>query len=106
VLGYRGGTLPAVELAAARPAQVRRLVLASLPLGAGAAPAYPLRERVHNLTQRLLVLRVHDDLWEATARARELLPAARLAELREGAADPFNLAPAEAATAVLEFVRA
>jgi pimeloyl-ACP methyl ester carboxylesterase len=106
VLAYRGGTLPAAELAAARPAQVRRLVLASLPLGSGTGPAYPLRERLHNLTQRLLVLRVHDDLWEATARARELLPAARLAELREGAAEPFSLAPAEVAAAVLEFVRA
>lgn len=106
VLGYRGGTLPVAELATARPAQVRRVVLASPPLGAGAAPAYPLRERLRNLTQRLLVLRVHDDLWEATARARELLPAARLAELHEGAAEPFNLAPAEAAAAVLEFVRA
>jgi len=106
VLAYRGGTLPAVELATARPAQVRRVVLASVPLGAGAAPAYPLRERLHNLTQRLLVLRVHDDLWEATARVRELLPAARLAELREAVAEPFSLAPAEAATAVLEFVRA
>jgi pimeloyl-ACP methyl ester carboxylesterase len=105
VLGYRAGALTAVELAAARPAQVRRLVLASVPLG-GAAPQYPLRERLHNLTQRLLVLRIHDDLWEATARARELLPAARVVELREGAAEPFNLAPAETAAAVLEFVRA
>lgn len=105
VLGYRGGTLPATELAAARPTQVRRVVLASVPLGA-AAPTYPLRERLHNLTQRLLLLRPHDDLWEATARARELLPAARLVELRQGDAEPFNLAPAEAAAAVLEFVRA
>jgi pimeloyl-ACP methyl ester carboxylesterase len=106
VLGYRGGTLPATELAAARPNQVRRLMLVSVPLGAAAAPHYPLRERLHGVTQRLLLLRARDELWEATARARELVAAARLVELREGGAEPFAAAPAEVATAVLEFLRA
>jgi pimeloyl-ACP methyl ester carboxylesterase len=106
VLGYRGGTLAATELAVTRPNQVRRLALLSVPLGAAAAPHYPLRERLHGLTQRLLLLRAHDDLWDATARARELVAAARLVELREGGADPFSAAPAEVAAAVLEFLRA
>jgi pimeloyl-ACP methyl ester carboxylesterase len=106
VLGYRGGTLAAIELAAARPNQVRRVVLMSVPLGTAAAPHYPLRERLHGLSQRLLLLRAHDEFSEATARARELVAAARLVELREGGAEPFSAAPAQVAAAVLEFLRA
>ncbi|GAC1457941.1 MAG: hypothetical protein PVS2B3_12460 [Steroidobacteraceae bacterium] len=104
LLGVRGGALLATELAATRPAQIRRVVLASLPLG-DAAPQYPLRERLAALRQRLLVLRVHDDQWDATARVREVLPAARVIEVRDPGADPFASAPAELADAVLDFVR-
>jgi hypothetical protein len=57
------------------------------------------------LSQRVLVLRMHDALWETTARVREVLPAARLVEVRDPGAEPFTSAPAELADAVLDFVR-
>jgi pimeloyl-ACP methyl ester carboxylesterase len=104
VLGHRSGALLATELAATRAAQIRRVVLVSVPSG-DAAVHYPLRERLGSLSQRVLMLRVHDELWDATARAREVLPAARLIEVRDPGADPFTSAPADLADAVLEFLR-
>jgi hypothetical protein len=77
-----------------------------VPLGTPAALQYTLRERLNNLTQRLLLVRVRDDLWEASARAREALPAARLVELHQNEAQPLDGAAPEVAAAVLEFVRA
>jgi pimeloyl-ACP methyl ester carboxylesterase len=135
VLGLRTGSLFAAELAIQRPAQVSRVVMVSLPLlteperqaaraHAGsaadnavrppeslewaleAAAKYPLRERLPKLTQRLLVLRPRDDLWEASARVREVLPAARLLELEQPAAEVFGSAPQRAAEAVREFLHA
>jgi len=137
VLGVRGGALLATELAVARPTQVTRVVLVSVPLlteserlaarnrpplpaapdsafrppewlawPIEAAAQYPLRERLTKLAQRLLVLRLRDDLWEATGRVREALPAARLMELEEPAAELFASAPQRAADAVREFLRA
>ena len=104
VLGLRAGALLATELAATRPAQIRRVVLASVPLG-DAALQYPVRERLAALSQRVLVLRVHDKQWDAGARVRELLPAARVLEVRDPGAEPFTSAPGELADAVLDFVR-
>jgi pimeloyl-ACP methyl ester carboxylesterase len=104
VLGHRSGALLATELAATRAAQIRRVVLVSVPTG-DAAVHYPLRERLGTLSQRVLMLRVHDELWDATARAREVLPAARLIEVRDPGADPFASAPAELADTVLEFMQ-
>ena len=137
VLGLRAGAIPAAELALARPNQVSRVILVSVPLlteaerQAGCSPAlapapgeaalrpteaarwvieaaaqYPLRERLARLTQRLLVLRPHDDLWEATARAREVLPAARLTELQQGSMELLAHAPQRIAEAAREFLRA
>jgi len=106
VLGHRSGALLATELAATRPAQIRRAVLVSVPVPAGDAAAhYPLRQRLGSLSQPVLVLRVHDEFWDPTARAREMLPAARLTEVRDPGADPLTSAPAELADAVLDFVR-
>jgi len=106
VLGHRSGALLATELAATRPAQIRRAVLVSVPVPAGDAAAhYPLRQRLGSLSQPVLVLRVHDEFWDPTARAREMLPAARLTEDRDPGADPLTSAPAELADAVLDFVR-
>jgi pimeloyl-ACP methyl ester carboxylesterase len=134
VLGLRAGALLATELAIQRPTQVSRVVMVSLPLlteserqaarAQAATPAadsavrppeplkwaleaaaqYPLRERLARLTQRLLVLRPRDDLWEATARVREVLSAARLAELEQPASEVFGSAPQRAAEAVREFL--
>src|SRR5262249_33545826 len=133
VLGYQVGALIAAELAIARPKQVRRVVMVSVPVlndaerdglrrsvwlpsedgsqlvtewrrtlesyGPGVAlearvrlfaeklksalqaswalaatQQYASRERLALVTQSTLVLRPKDDFWEATARAREVLP--------------------------------
>ena len=90
---------PAPAEAALRPTEAARWVIE-------AAAQYPLRERLARLTQRLLVLRPHDDLWEATARAREVLPAARLTELQQGSMELLAHAPQRIAEAAREFLRA
>jgi pimeloyl-ACP methyl ester carboxylesterase len=137
VLGLRGGAVPATELALARPTQVSRVILISVPLlteaerhaaRSQAQPAaaaesafrsadamrwvleavaqYPLRERLARVNQRVLVLRPQDDLWEATARVREVLPATRLAELPQSAMELLAHSPQRIAEAVREFLRA
>ena len=167
VLGHHAGALIATELAVTRPMQVRRLVLASVPLlteaeraslkrasppglpaldvsqlpsewqrtvqayGQGvpveivarafadtlrngahaawttsAAAQYPLRERLGLITQQVLVLRPRDDLWEATMRARDLLPRARLIDLQDQGPAMFEAAPQAAVDAVRDFLRA
>jgi pimeloyl-ACP methyl ester carboxylesterase len=137
VLGLRGGALLATELAVARPAQVNRVVMLSVPLlteaerqaavnraappaapdsafrsaewqrwALAAAAKYPLRERLAGLGQRVLVLRPRDDLWEATARVREVLVAARLVELEAPGIELLCSAPQRIADAVREFLRA
>ena len=70
-----------------------------------AAAQYPLRERLAGLTQRLLVLRPRDELWEATGRVREALPGARLLELEVPAAELFASSASRVADAVREFLR-
>jgi pimeloyl-ACP methyl ester carboxylesterase len=134
VLGLRGGAVLATELALTRPTQVSRLILMSVPLLTEAerqaarsqtpAPAdnafageaarwvleaaaqYPLRERLARVAQRLLVLRPRDELYEATGRVREVLPAARLAELPQNATEVLAHAPQRVAEAAREFLRA
>jgi len=137
VLGLRGGAVLATELALARPTQVSRVILVSVPLlteaerqaarghtpvltpaesslrsaeaarwVVEAAAQYPLRERLGRLSQRLLVLRPHDDLYEATARVREVLPAARLTELQQSAMEVLAQVPQRIAEAAREFLRA
>jgi len=70
------------------------------------AAQYPLRERLARLSQRLLVLRPRDDLWDASARVREVLPATRLTELQQSALELLAHAPQRIAEAVREFLRA
>jgi pimeloyl-ACP methyl ester carboxylesterase len=131
----RTGVLIATELAVTRAEQIGRLVMMSVPLitegerAAAAAPPvanpaqdayrapgwqrwaleaaarYPLRERLAKLTQRLLVLRPRDDLWDATLRVRELLPAARVLELEQPGTQLLTGAPQRIADAVREFLR-
>jgi pimeloyl-ACP methyl ester carboxylesterase len=136
LLSLRSGAVPATELALARPNQVSRVVFVSIPLlteterqaarsqASSAAAAdgvrssdvarwvleaagqYPLRERLAKLSQRLLVLRPHDDLWEATARVREALPGARLTELQQSSSEMLAQAPQRVVEAAREFLRA
>jgi pimeloyl-ACP methyl ester carboxylesterase len=119
VLGQGAGAVLATELALTRPAQVRRLVLVSVPLAASAqapeaAPAgdfgvaaagYALRERLGRISQPLLVLRPRDEWWDATARVREVQSAARTLDLPQQGADLFQSAPGAAAEAVRAFLR-
>jgi len=90
---------PAAAESAFRPLEAARWVLE-------AAAQYPLRERLARLSQRLLVLRPRDDLWEATARVREVLPATRLTELQQSGLEALAQAPQRIAEAAREFLRA
>jgi pimeloyl-ACP methyl ester carboxylesterase len=89
---------PATSESPFRPTEASRWVLE-------AAAQYPLRERLARISQRLLVLRPKDDLWEPTARAREVLPAARLMDLPESGLEALAQAPQRIAEAAREFLR-
>jgi pimeloyl-ACP methyl ester carboxylesterase len=166
ILGYHTSALIAAELAVTRPKQVRRVVLASVPLltetereslrrvppavsasldgahlpsewqrivdsyGPGAplelvtdafveklrnglhpawlthaAVQYPVRERLSLITQQVLLLRPRDDLWDATLRAREVLPKARCIDIGEQGSGLFEAAPEFVADALKDFLR-
>lgn len=135
LLGYRMGAVFATELALTRPTQIGRVIMVSAPVltdserqaaarsapppadpsgrppepqrwGAEAAAEYPLGQRLAKLTQRLLVLRPRDELWDATGRVREALPSARITELELGGAELLGASANRAADAVREFLRA
>ncbi len=164
LLGYQAGTLIAAELAIARPKQIRRLVMVSIPVlndaerdafrrgssapsedgahllpewkrtlesyGSGvplevrarafaeklksgvhptwalaAAQQYASRERLALVTQSALVLRPKDDFWEATLRARELLPKARFIDLADQGNGLFEVTPEVVVEVTREFLR-
>ncbi len=126
VLGNRAGALIGAELALVRPEQVASLVMVSVPLAAagqtrefilepGAAEPqrvlaaalsqYPARERLARLTQKLLVVRPKDDLWEASWRIREVLPAARVADLEIPGGQLLAAAPARLFETLRDFLR-
>lgn len=105
VLGYHAGSLAAIELALARPQQVRRVVLMGVPLLdarereaflsrqpaggtarelASAVTAYAAGERLPLLRQPVLVLRPRDELRDATQRSDALLRDARRVDLESG----------------------
>ena len=127
VLGWRAGAVIATELALSRPAQVSRVILVSVPLlteaerqaavsatapvpapeqlrTAEAAAQYPLRERLAKLTQRVLVLRPHDEPREASGRVRNALPSARLSDLDATAAELFTAAPQRVVETLRDFL--
>jgi pimeloyl-ACP methyl ester carboxylesterase len=127
VLANRAGALIGAELALSRPEQIGALVMVSVPLARlgqrrefpVAAPAteaprrlaealaqYPARERLARLTQKLLVVRPKDDLWEASWGIREVLPSARLVDLEMPGAELFAAAPVRLFEAVRDFWRA
>jgi pimeloyl-ACP methyl ester carboxylesterase len=119
VLTHGAAAVLATELALTRGAQVRRLVLVSVPMdrvtpkGSGAAAGelgaaaagYALRERLGRVSLPLLVLRPRDEWWDATARVRETQPAARVLDLPDHGADLFQSAPQAVAEAVRGFLR-
>ena len=78
VLGYQTGALAAVELALARPEQVRRLILIGVP---SSDNSYQVGERLPLLKLPVMILRARDEFWESTGRTESLLRDARRAEL-------------------------
>ncbi len=126
VLANRAGALVGAELALTRPEQVAALVMVSVPLASSGqrrefaveAPAsdsqrvlaealtqYPARERLARLTQKLLVVRPKDDLWEASWGIREVLPSARVVDLEIPGGQLFAAAPVRLCEAVRDFLR-
>jgi pimeloyl-ACP methyl ester carboxylesterase len=117
VVGHRAGALLAAELTLLRAPQIRRLVMVSVPLAAEAAPGqapasglaeaaarYPWRERLGRLpAQQTLFVRPKDEFWDAVARVREVLPAARLADMPEHGAGLLESGAPALAQAVLSF---
>jgi pimeloyl-ACP methyl ester carboxylesterase len=119
LLAQGAAAVLATELALTRGAQVRRLVLVSVPLTPGssqgdgapagdlgaAAAGYALRERLGRVSLPLLVLRPRDEWWDVTARVREAQPAARMLDLPDHGPDLFQAAPGAVAEAVQGFLR-
>jgi pimeloyl-ACP methyl ester carboxylesterase len=164
VLGYQAGAMMAAELAIARPEQIRRVVMVSVPVlndterdafrrgswtpsedgsqlaaqwkltvdsygpavplevrtrafaerlksgvhtawALAAAQQYASRERLALVTQTTLVLRPKDEFWEATLRAREVLPKARFTDLPEQGNGLFEVAPEAVVDSVKDFLR-
>jgi pimeloyl-ACP methyl ester carboxylesterase len=100
VIGLHGGSLGAVELALARPEQVRRVVLIGVPVSDA---AYQVGERLPLLRQPVMVLRPRDELWEATARAEGLLRDARRIDLPNAGAGVLESATGEVVGYLREF---
>ncbi|MGH8217516.1 MAG: alpha/beta fold hydrolase [Steroidobacteraceae bacterium] len=73
--------------------------------GLQAAFEYPARDRIGRLAQPTLIIRPRDEWWEATLRARELLPRARILDLPDVSAEAFEVAPERLAAVVRDFLR-
>jgi pimeloyl-ACP methyl ester carboxylesterase len=78
VIGYQAGSLAAIELALARPEQVRRVMLIGVPPSDG---SFQVGERLPLLRLPVMILRARDEFWESTGRTEALLRDARRAEL-------------------------
>lgn len=101
VLGHRWGGLVAAELALARPAQVRRIVLVSAPL---TASARELPEHLSGLQQPVLALAPNDDRRDIMAGISDLLPGARLVDLPQLGAGALESAADDMAGHVRSFL--
>lgn len=80
VIGYQAGALAAIELALAKPGQVRRLILIGVPSSDG---SYQVGERLPLLKLPVMILRARDEFWESTGRTESLLRDARRADLSD-----------------------
>jgi pimeloyl-ACP methyl ester carboxylesterase len=72
--------------------------------GMAAALEYPARERLGRISQPSLIIRPKDEWWQATLRARELMPKAKLAELPEAGEEALESAPSRMVELVLDFL--
>jgi pimeloyl-ACP methyl ester carboxylesterase len=96
VLGLRSGARVALDLAAARPELVRRLVLVGVP-DADALPT---------VKQPSLVMRTPIDTLDGIARAKTALPNGRFVEISERAEDLFDASPKTLAQQIGTFLTA
>ena len=78
VLAYQSGSLAAIELAIARPEQVRRVALIGVP---SSDAGYQVGERLPLLRQPVMVMRARDEFFESTSRTESLLREARRVDL-------------------------
>ena len=101
LLGYQGGSMAAVELAIARPEQVRRVVLMGVP---ASEASFQAGERLPLLRQPVLVLRPRDETWESTGRTEGLLREARRIELPNSGANVIETATDELTGYLREFL--
>ena len=83
LLGFQFGAAVALDLAAARPELVRRLVLIGLTAAAAIPP----------LTQETLVLRTKLDTAETASRFKASIPRVKLVDAADYADDLFEAAP-------------
>lgn len=70
-----------------------------------AAMQYAVRERLSLITQPVLLIRPRDELWEATARAKEVFPKARFVDLPEQGPGVFETTPEVVAEVTRDFLR-
>ena len=87
VIGYQTGSMAAIELALARPEQVRRLMLIGVPSSDG---SYQVGERLPLLRLPVMILRARDEFWESTGRTEALLRDARRVELANPAGNVLD----------------
>lgn len=73
--------------------------------GANAVMNHNSAERLRHVKQPALVLRPRDDLWDATARVRGLLPDACFVDMPDFGHGLFDVAPEAVATQIREFLR-
>jgi pimeloyl-ACP methyl ester carboxylesterase len=74
--------------------------------GANAVMQWPARERLALVKQPVLILRPKDDLWDATARAKDAFGNARSVDLPDFGHGLFEVAPQAIAGTVLPFLKA
>ena len=96
VLGFRFGAGAALELAAARPELVRRLVLVAAP---------PI-DGLPVMKQESLVLRIKVGVGDDSQWAKTILPQAKFIDLAEYDADMFDAAPKTLALQIGGFLKA
>jgi pimeloyl-ACP methyl ester carboxylesterase len=101
VIGYQSGSLAAIELALAKPEQVRRLILIGVPSSDG---NYQVGERLPLLKLPVMILRARDEFWESTGRSESLLRDARRAELSPPTGNVLDAGADEVVRLVRDFL--
>jgi pimeloyl-ACP methyl ester carboxylesterase len=96
VLGFRFGAGVALELAAARPELIRRLVLVAAP---------PI-DGLPVIGQESLVLRIRLGVSDDSQWTKAILPNAKFIDLAEYDADMFDAAPKTLAKQIGAFLKA